>query len=190
MQTQPLEPITESPSKFFDGFNVRDDLKGLSPEEIKVIVEQNTFPADVAMMQIQGDFNFASVVRNANAFGFRRVFYCGQSRKWDKRGAVGTYHYTDVIHCPSIGDLVKHTKGQRWVALENNVDYQLESLYHFHWPERPLLIIGEEGQGLAKEVLDLCHHIVSIPQYGSVRSINAATAAGIAMNHYAMYWSV
>lgn len=137
-------------------------------------------------MHIAGDFNFSSVVRNANAFGVTKVFYVGGKRQWDRRGAVGTHNYIDIVHCKSLEELLELTGfDYTWVALENQLDRECVSLYDFTWPEQPLILIGEEGKGLEDEVLDECHSLVYIPQYGSVRSINAATAAGIALNDYA-----
>ena len=45
-----------------------------------------------------------------------------------------------------------------------------------------LLIIGEEGVGITPETLELCDNFVFIPQFGSVRSLNAGVASGIIMN--------
>lgn len=173
----------------FSYFNVEDRFKGLEIEEIRSVLEANAFPGAVAMMNLQGDFNFSSVVRNANAFGITTVFYVGGKRHWDRRGAVGTHNYINVVHCPTVLDLLELTTEYRWVALENQVEYPCVSIYDFEWPEKMLLLVGEEGQGLEDPVLELCSHYVTIPQYGSVRSINAATATGIAMNHYAQQMS-
>ena len=40
------------------------------------------------MINIGGDFNLSTMVRNANFFGFRIVHYVVKKR-WDKRGSVG-----------------------------------------------------------------------------------------------------
>lgn len=187
LQAQQL-PI---PSKFTEGFNVKDELKGLNVESIKDYVQALTFPAMVAVIRVTGDFNYSSVIRNANAFGFRKVFNIGDIKKWDRRGACGTHHYTDVEHYERFEHLwMKYILlGYSFIALENNIDYSVTSLYEFEWPEKTLLIVGEEGQGLSDDVLKKCQHIVEIPQYGSVRSINLSTASGIAMNAYARQWS-
>ena len=46
------------------------------------------------------------------------------------------------------------------------------------------MIFGEEGLGLTKEILELADYVVSIKQYGSVRSMNVGTTSGIAMYDY------
>ena len=68
---------------------------------IKREVEKNTFPYAVLMENCGSDFNLSTLVRNANAFGAKEVFYLKDKKRWDKRGAVGTYHYTNVQHLSS-----------------------------------------------------------------------------------------
>ena len=47
-----------------------------------------------------------------------------------------------------------------------------------------MMVFGEEGIGLTDEMLNLADHVVSIKQYGSVRSMNVGTTSGIAMYDY------
>jgi tRNA G18 (ribose-2'-O)-methylase SpoU len=55
---------------------------------------------------------------------------------------------------------------------------------NFEWPDNALIVIGEEGVGITPETLNICQKFVYIPQYGSVRSLNAGVASGIAINDY------
>ena len=48
------------------------------------------------------------------------------------------------------------------------------------------MLFGEEQRGLSKEALALADHVVYIPMWGSVRSLNVGTSSGIAMYDYAM----
>lgn len=164
---------------YLDDFrNVLDCYKGLSNEEIRTQVQAKTLPYAVCMQHMQGDFNISSVIRNANAFGARKVFYYGQKR-YDKRGAISQYHYTDVQYLTSLSDLISLKREYTFVGLE--LTDKAEPLGSFVWPKNPLILIGEESKGLVQEVLDLCDHQVYIPMRGSTRSINAAAAGGVAM---------
>lgn len=136
------------------------------------------------MTQMVGDFNISSVIRSANAFGAERVYYVGR-RRYDKRGTVGTYHYTDVVHCKDYDDFLDTIPTQSsLVALENNTAYETSDLRTFDWPINPIIILGEEGYGLTDEILSQVDNIVTIPDWGSVRSINAACAASITFYDY------
>ena len=165
-----------------DPRNVIDRYKGWATDLIREDVKRHTFPYAVAMENLQGDFNLSSVLRGSNALGAREMYYLGR-KKWDKRGAVGTHNYTDIIHIPDHEGLKALKDKYTLVALENGMP-ESQSLYEFEWPTNPLIILGEEGLGITKETLELCDYFVYIPQYGSVRSLNAAVAGAISMNDF------
>ena len=47
------------------------------------------------------------------------------------------------------------------------------------------IILGSEGHGVAKLLLDKCDFILSIPMYGKVNSLNVSTAASVILCHVA-----
>jgi tRNA G18 (ribose-2'-O)-methylase SpoU len=159
-----------------------DRLTKWTKELIREDVQKNSFPYAVAMENWQGDFNLSSVIRNSNAFGAREVFYLG-NKHYDRRGTVGTHHYTRVNHLQSIQELINLKDKYTIVGVENTVDGAVE-LDKFEFPDNPLFLFGEEGVGLTPESMAICDKFVYIAQYGSVRSLNAAVASGIIMNAY------
>jgi tRNA G18 (ribose-2'-O)-methylase SpoU len=48
-------------------------------------------------------------------------------------------------------------------------------------PRRCIFLFGQEGPGLSEAARKASSHVLSIPQFGSTRSINAGVASGIAM---------
>ena len=165
-----------------DTRNVIDRYKNWSIDLIKDQLKKDCFPYIVCMENIIGDFNMGTVIRNANAFGASKVYFIGK-RKWDRRGAVGSYHYTDFIHISTVEELLLlKEEGYSFIGLDNVKNSV--PMEKFSWPRKTLMIFGEEGNGITPEVLSVCDHIVAITQYGSVRSLNAGTASGIAMFDY------
>jgi tRNA G18 (ribose-2'-O)-methylase SpoU len=49
-------------------------------------------------------------------------------------------------------------------------------------PRACVLVFGQEGPGLSAQALAACDAVLAIAQFGSTRSINVGTAAGIAMH--------
>ena len=161
--------------------NVHDELKELTVEEIRAIVQTNAIPATVAMHNVSGNLNLGSIIRTANFLGFQEVLYYGR-RKWDKRGAVGTYNYTQLTYFDSEEGFLNTISERKYnlVALENNVNYT-SPLHSFIWPDNPCIIVGEEETGLTESLLEQAYACVEIPARGSVRSLNVSAAAGMAM---------
>lgn len=149
---------------------IREDLK------------KHTFPYAVCMENFIGDFNIGTVIRNANAFGVQEVFYVGQ-KKWDRRGAVGTYHYTSVNFLSSYDQLVELKNKYSFFVGVDNIPGSVP-MDNYEWKSNSLLIFGEEGCGLTPITQSLCDDIVAIKMFGSVRSLNCGTASGIVMNNF------
>ncbi len=49
--------------------------------------------------------------------------------------------------------------------------------------EKMAFIVGNEGQGISEDILDLCDHLIYIP-IQSIESLNVAIAAAITMYHF------
>jgi tRNA G18 (ribose-2'-O)-methylase SpoU len=181
------EAIKQGKQFFIDAqkFNVIDAFKPLTVETIKSKLAETAFPFAVCMENWIGDLNFGSFIRNANAFNVKEIFYVG-AKRFDRRGAQGTYHYKDVVFLPNIEDLKDLKRKYRFIGIDNIPGSV--SLTNYSWFKNsrrdlpPLLIFGEEGCGLTTGMQYLCEEIVHIDMYGSVRSLNAATASGIIMH--------
>lgn len=159
-----------------------DRLTKWTTELIKKDLQQKAFPYAICMENLLGDFNLSSVIRSANAFNARSVYYLGR-KHYDRRGTVGTHHYTDVVNLKTREELLKLKKDYELVAIENTVSSAV-ALDDAEYSRPPLFILGEEGVGITPETLELCEKFVFIPQFGSVRSLNAAVAGSIIMNDF------
>ena len=170
-----------------DNRNILDKYKNdrhtrWSTDLIKKDLQSKSFPYAVLMENFAGDFNIGTVIRSANAFNARAVYYLGR-KHYDRRGTVGTHNYTDVIHLSTRDQLLKLKEEYELVALENTVP-SATPLADTKYSRPSLFILGEEGIGITEETLALCDKFVYIPQYGSVRSLNAAVAGSIIMNDF------
>jgi tRNA G18 (ribose-2'-O)-methylase SpoU len=168
--------------------NVIDSLKHLSIPDIKDYCTINSIPASVGMINIGGDFNLSTVIRNANFFGFSSVHYVGK-KKWDKRGSVGTHHYTPMYYHKDESSFISQCSSRNIIAVENNIpEYANKTVslfdYKFDNISEPIFLFGEENKGLSDIILDRADIILSIPAYGSVRSLNVGTVSGIIMAAY------
>ena len=172
--------------------NVHDHLKTLPVAEIKNYYVARKDCAAVGMTHISGDFNLGNVIRSANFFGFGEVFYVGGSKQYDRRSTVGTHHYIPTKFIKTEEEFIKEVDGKySLVCVENNmVEYMDKTISIFcNHPFGdlllpPLFLFGEEQLGLSKYMLDSCERIITIPSFGTVRSLNVGSAAAIVMAMY------
>lgn len=161
--------------------NVIDEFKSLTDDEIKSTLRSTAFPFAVCFEHLIGDFNISSAIRNANAFNAREIFYLGD-KKWDRRGALGVHNYSPVQWLPTVDDFIALKEKYVVVGIDNVPGSVPLSSYNF--APNTLLVFGEEGVGLTPTMQSHCKDLVYIEQFGSVRSLNVATASGIIMNDF------
>ena len=145
----------------------------------------------VIASNLENDFNIATCIRNSNAFMAAEVWIYGR-KQYDRRGTVGTHHYTNFKHVKTIDSIHdslaelrnRHNGNIRIVGMDN-VDGAM-NINHYPWSpyNHTVMVFGQEKNGIPQELLELCNDVVYIPQYGSVRSLNVGTASGIAMYSY------
>ena len=151
-------------------------------------IDARRHPLHIAIENFGNDANIGAVVRTANAFAVDTVHIVGR-RRWNRRGAMVTDRYQHLMHHDTTEDLLGHAAaaGLTVVAVDNVPGaVRLEDTT---LPRECLLVFGQEGPGVSPAAATGAAFTVSIAQFGSTRSINAAVAAGIAMHSWIRRWA-
>lgn len=165
-----------------DSRNLIDKFKGLENEQVKTELDKSRTPLEIAIENIEHDFNIGSIVRTANSFNVAKVHIIGK-KKYNRRGAMCTDKYLEIFHHSTIEDFLKTQENRELIAIENNTK-KAKPLHEKHFSPQTTLIFGSEGNGITKELLSESHEIRFIESFGSTRSVNVGVAAGIAMYEY------
>ena len=160
--------------------NVIDRYRYWRMDAIVADLDEHRHPFHVAIENWQHDMNIGSIVRSANAFAADTVHIVGR-RRWNKRGAMVTDRYQHVEHREDVAALVEWAAeaGTPIIAIDNVPG--CVPMETFDWPERCVMLFGQEGPGLTDEAIAAAEAVVEITQYGSTRSINASAAAAVSM---------
>jgi TrmH family RNA methyltransferase len=65
-----------------------------------------------------------------------------------------------------------------------------ENVYKTELPKEAILVMGNEANGISKEILDLINNQISIPRFGDLQeteSLNVATATAILLSEFKRY---
>lgn len=164
-----------------DRRNVVDRYRYWSMEAIVADLDARRHGFHVAVENWQHDLNIGSVVRTANAFNVEAVHIVGR-RRWNRRGAMVTDRYQHLHHHAEVPKLVGWAaeRGLPLIGIDNFPDSVPLETYDL--PSSCILLFGQEGPGLSDEAHAACDAVLSIAQFGSTRSMNAAAAAAIAMH--------
>ncbi|MHA3724845.1 TrmH family RNA methyltransferase [Leucobacter sp. HY1910] len=163
-----------------DSRNVIDRYRYWTMDAIIADLDEQRHSFHVAIENWQHDMNIGSIVRSANAFAADTVHIVGR-RRWNKRGAMVTDRYQHVEHHTDVEALTAwaRAEGMPIIAIDNVPG--CVPMETFDWPERCVMLFGQEGPGLSDEAIAAAEAVVEITQYGSTRSINASAAAAVTM---------
>ncbi|EON22674.1 tRNA/rRNA methyltransferase (SpoU) [Nocardioides sp. CF8] len=166
-----------------DRRNVVDRYRYWSMAAIVADLDTRRHSFHVAIENWQHDFNIGTIVRTANAFLAAEIHIVG-NRRWNRRGAMVTDRYQHVRHHATAEDLAAylHSIGVRLLGIDNLPGS--EHLETMTLPRDVCFLFGQEGPGLSELAREVCDGTFSIAQFGSTRSINASSAAAIAMHSW------
>lgn len=163
-----------------DRRNVADRYRYWSVAAIRADLAARSHPFHVAIENWRHDFNIGAVVRNANAFGAAGVHIVGD-RRWNRRGAMMTEVYLETRQHGDVGALASWAAAADLPLLGVDNLPGAQDLRTAGLPRGCVLLFGQEGPGLSAQARGLVDAVLSIPQYGSTRSINAGAASAVAM---------
>ena len=166
-----------------DRRNVADHYRYWTVEAIVADLDTTRHPLHIAIENWQHDFNIGTVVRTANAFNVAGVHIIGR-RRWNRRGAMVTDKYMHIHHHPTVEDFVTWANSASLPIYGVDLFPNSVPIETFEFPQACVMVFGQEGPGLSDEIHEAAEATLSIAQYGSTRSINAGSAAGIAMHSW------
>ncbi len=162
-----------------DARNLIDEYKGMPNEQVFDALARKRTPLEIAIENVEHDFNIGSIVRTANSFNVQKVHIIGK-KKYNRRGAMCTDKYLEIIHHSTINDFLETQEGRELVAIENNTE-RARPIGDKKFTKNTTLIFGSENNGITRELLEKTHDVRYIESFGSTRSVNVGVAAGIAM---------
>lgn len=158
--------------------NLVDRFHGMEVDDIKLELDKKRNSLEIAIENLERDFNMGTIVRSANAFNVSAIHIVGR-RQWNKRGAMATDKYMNIYYYATVEHFRNSVTSHTIIGIDNVRGSK--PLSKVSLPRNAILVFGSEGSGLSQDMLSICTQVVEIEQSGSTRSINVGVAAGIAM---------
>lgn len=136
----------------------------------------------VILDHLEDPHNFGAIIRTCEAAGISLIVI-PKDRAVDVNSTVmktsaGALENVKIARVPNLINVINDLKDNGfWIvgtAIEGSVDYR-----DIDYTGKIALIIGNEGNGMSKSVLESCDYVAKIPMYGKINSLNASVAAGI-----------
>ncbi|MER2565978.1 MAG: 23S rRNA (guanosine(2251)-2'-O)-methyltransferase RlmB [Myxococcaceae bacterium] len=157
-----------------------------SVEEIVAVAKKSGRPGLIVILDgIQDPMNLGAIIRSAHAFGADGIVIAK-----DRAAAV-----TGVVAKASAG-ATAHTKIARVTNLSRTLE-ELKSAGYWSVAAEPtgeqtlwsaklegplVIVVGAEGAGVRRGILEHCDFLVRIPMIGQVASLNASVSAAVLLS--------
>ncbi len=149
----------------------------------KMKQKENTDLKRVLLLdRLQDTGNLGTIIRTADAFGIDAVFEDGCADIYNPktiRSAMGSIFRVPVMS-ENLENLIPRLRGEGMRVYASELYGEVKNISECKF-EKAAVVIGNEGNGVRREVAALCDASVIIPMQGGAESLNASVAAAIFM---------
>lgn len=143
----------------------------------------------IILDNVRSALNVGSVFRTADVFSINELGLCGITAQPPSREilktALGAVETVKWQYFPTTIEAVAHYRAEGYLIFA--VEQVKESIMLHEFPQMAntfphkkfVIIVGNEVEGVAADVIDLCDACIEIPQVGSKHSLNVSVAASI-----------
>lgn len=157
----------------------------LSLVPVEVIAEElNDKSIVVALDELEDPQNFGAVIRSAVAMGASAILWpehhSAPLSPATFRASAGAVEHAALCRVTSLPQALERLRetGARVIGLDANADKLIADV---PMEGAVVLVVGAEGKGLRKLVKGACTDLAKLPMSGTIDSLNASVAAGIAL---------
>ena len=137
----------------------------------------------VALDELQDPHNFGAVLRASECFGAAGIIWSKnrgcQLTSTVRKTSVGASELVPLVRVGNLVEALRQLKKAGFICIGADIGEGSESVFDFSFPEKTVLVLGSEGDGLKRLVKETLDYRVHIPMFGAIDSLNVSQAAAI-----------
>lgn len=165
-----------------------------TPQGILAIIEmkKGETPIDysqdiiLALDDIQDPGNLGTILRTADSIGLNQIIVSkGTTDVYNPkvvRSTMGAIFRVKIIECEDLEKTLKEIKKNKYELLITSLQTE-NSIYNINYNKK-VIVIGNEANGVKKEIQNIADVKVKIPMIGKTESLNASVATGVILYEY------
>lgn len=173
-------------------FNMLTDVK--APQGIlAVITKKNanneidyTQDIIIALDGIQDPGNLGTILRTVDSANLKQIIISKNSADSYNpkvvRSTMGAIFRVNIIEVDNLAETLKQVQKNKFEVVVTALDTN-NNIYDIEYKNK-VIVIGNEANGVSKEVQDIADKKVKIPMLGKTESLNASVAASIMIYEY------
>ncbi len=157
-------------------------MHGTRPEQVPL---QNLDKHIIMLDEISSTQNIGSIARSAAALGVTTYLLPKQGpHPFGRRALRVSMGYMGMLKTHIYQDIfitIKKLKDMDYKIFAAEVTKNSTPLKKIKIPEKWVLLMGHEGNGISRDILEICDEIVTIEMQDGIKSFNVGVAASILM---------
>ena len=144
-------------------------------------------PVVVVLDNVRSAQNVGAFFRTGDAFAVEKIALCGitatpPSREIHK-SSLGAEFSVNWSHFATTTECVQQLKDEGYtiVAIEQIAESVMLDKFEPQEGIKYALVFGNEVEGVAQEVVDICDAAIEIPQLGTKHSLNVSVSGGVVL---------
>ena len=140
----------------------------------------------VALDDIQDPGNLGTILRTVDSVGLKQIlvskYTADPYNPKVVRSTMGAIFRVNVIECESLKDTLKDLQNKDYKVMCTSLNAK-KNIYNVDYNKK-VIVIGNEANGVSKEIQRLSDEKVIIPMPGKTESLNASVATGVILYEY------
>jgi len=129
--------------------------------------------------------NVGTILRTALAMGYNTVICDEKTADVYSpkvvRSAMSAVFSLNILKTDSLKEKLAYYKNEGYLVFAGCLNDNSEEIKNISFPDKNIIVMGNEGNGVADEILEICDKTYVIPMSEAIESLNVAVAAGITM---------
>ena len=165
-----------------------------NPQGIMAIIEKNAQDSQidytqdiiVALDDVQDPGNLGTILRTVDSIGLNQIIVSkGTADAFNSkvvRSTMGAIFRIKIIEVEDLAQAIKEMRKHHFKLMVTSLQTE-NSIYDIDFNKK-IIVIGNEANGVSKEIQDMADEKAKIPMLGRTESLNASVAAGVVMYEY------
>lgn len=165
-----------------------------NPQGIMAIIEKNAQDAQIDYSQdiivvlddVQDPGNLGTILRTVDSIGLNQIIVSkGTADAFNSkvvRSTMGAIFRIKIIEVENLAQAIKEMRKHHFKLMVTSLQTK-NSIYDIDFYKK-IIVIGNEANGVSKEIQDMADEKAKIPMLGRTESLNASVAAGVVMYEY------
>lgn len=140
----------------------------------------------VALDNVQDPGNLGTILRTVDSIGLTQILVSkGTADSYNPkvvRSTMGAIFRVKIIECDDLAKTLKEIKKQKFKIVVSSLQTN-NSIYDINYNKK-VIVIGNEANGVEKEIQEMADEKIKIPMLGKTESLNASVATGIILYEY------